>query len=288
MDNKVTQFPDLNQIVENWAWREYEKTATRKQQQLLSKQRKKQQKYISVNIDWSDVKFSDSTSWPKFHEDAFDDLKDHVDSKNENEQADIGKSKVSILFRTKFTNDTDETQEYTMKTEKTTRSSCTTEVETGFTKGMEMSIKLAAPGEIFEANAGYSSEFSLTDFDGQTFEEEVTWGVESTIRVKEQHVAEAQLVVNEKKFSGDFQILTKIRGSVYVTFNNIKDNNSLIKASGCEMTHIMTKYLEMESRKGSAIDYIQIEGPIVFVTTKGNCSFRYGIKQEVVVKQIPI
>jgi hypothetical protein len=67
--------------------------------------------------------------------------------------------------------------------------------------------------QVFEANAGYKREFSLTNVEGETFEEELSWGVESLIRVNAQHVADASLVVEEKRQNGSFEIETRIRGS---------------------------------------------------------------------------
>ncbi len=276
---------DLNAIVEKWAWDMYRETAASKYKKLLSRHENKLtrgKKLIDVHIDWTDVKFRDITKWPRMTEEMFaEEDKTIMENKDEETKPQAGKPNMSILFRTRFTNDTEKEQEYTMKTEKTTRSSCSTEVETGFTKGMEMSVKLAAPGEIFEANAGYHREYSLTDVDGQSFEEEVTWGVESTIHVEKLHVAEAQLVVNEKRYTGDFQVKTKLTGSVHVTFNNIKDNNSLIIGVTGDVTGIF------ENMKNKP-NWVQIQGSSVFITTKGTCAFRYGVKQEVVVKQIPI
>ena len=53
--------------------------------------------------------------------------------------------------------------------------------------------------QIFEANVGYKREFTLTSADGETFEEELTWGVDSEIGVKAGYVADASLVVDERK-----------------------------------------------------------------------------------------
>ena len=166
----------------------------------------------------------------------------------------------------------------------------TTEVETGYTKGFDLGVKLMTPCEVFEANAGFHREFSLTNVDGESFEEELTWGVESLIKVKPEHVAEARLVVNEKKQSGSFEIETRIRGMVYVTFTNIKDNNSFVKATGHDIGEIVKEYLEKEKKKGRSMENIvQVdETNTVIVKTRGSCKFRYGVKQDVKVDQKPI
>ena len=74
---------------------------------------------------------------------------------------------------------------------------------------------------MFEANAGYHREFTLTNTDGETFEEELSWGVESCIRVKPEHVAEARLVVTERKQCGKNLLLFVITPS-HVQFDLVK------------------------------------------------------------------
>ena len=86
-------------------------------------------------------------------------------------------------------------------------------------------------GAVLEANAGYYQEETLTNSAGQTFEEELTWGVDSLIKVESNHVAEAQLVVNAKKRSGDFIIVSRIWGPVFVNFTYIRENNTQLKAT---------------------------------------------------------
>lgn len=56
--------------------------------------------------------------------------------------------RASVLFQTRFKNNTKADQSYTMKTEKKTRTSMTTSVEHGFTKGIEMGVRLMTPCEV--------------------------------------------------------------------------------------------------------------------------------------------
>ena len=289
----MAQYIDLTQIVRDWAWREYDKTATKSQRNLKEKEERKGSKYLHLQIDWSDVKFHDETMWPRLAEDRFDEEgRGRTVVQNGGGHgtlaADTGTTHTNVLFQTTFTNNTGDSQEYTLKTEKSTRSTCMTEIETSFTKGMDLSVKLCTPGEILEANAGYHREMSLTNVEGETLEEELNWGVESQIRVRPEHVAEAELVVKEKKYSGEFQIKSKIRGYVYVTFTNIKDNNSLVKAMGHDVSDIVQSYLDMERRKGKTVDFVEIQDSLIIIYTKGKCQFRYGVKQEVKVQERPL
>ena len=298
---------DLKDAVEAWAWDEYVSTENRKQRRLRQKEEKNPNMYVGVNIDWSNVKFHDESQWPRLLEASFDDDANKNKEKQPlngadseeptqavtpvydvRQRAQHGETHVSTLFNTKFTNSTDEDQEYTIKTEKTTRSECTTEIENSWSRSWEMGISLKTPCEIFEANAGYSREVSLTNTQGQTFEEELNWGVESLIKVKAKHVAEASLVVNEKKYSGDFLVESRIQGMVYITFTNHRDNNALIKATGEEIAAIVSWYILRQRRKSLSYPYVQVDGDVVKISTKGSCNFRFGINQEVHVKQTPI
>ena len=56
--------------------------------------------------------------------------------------------RASVLFQTRFKNNTKADQSYTMRTEKKTRTSMSTSVEHGFTKGVEMGVRLMTPGEV--------------------------------------------------------------------------------------------------------------------------------------------
>ena len=300
---------DIEQAVRDWAWRHFDDTATKKEKKLRAKEKKmgatKHNAYIGLDIDWSEVRFRDETRWGRITDADFQETEgDREDSAATKQVAnnavqrvqvhprdhagsapDGGTPTASVLFQTKFTNNTGETQEYTMKTEKVTKTTCMTEIETSYTRGIEMGLTLKAPGEFLEANVGYSREFSLTNIDGQTFEEELHWGVDSLIKVKGNHEATAKLVVDECKQKGNFTIMSQVFGMVFVTFTNIRDNNSMLKATGHQISEIIKEYLDKQRRKGQPLEFVKVENGKVFVTTKGKCNFRYGIKQEVKVDQ---
>lgn len=288
------KFLNLEEVILNWAHAEYDKTATWRQRRLKMKHGSNN-KVLQVTIDWSKVKCTDTTVWRT--------LGDDVSGSSDRGPA-VGRlvpvaalggamaarPNTAILFQTSFANNTDDVQEYTLKTEKVTKSSAMSEVESGYTKGLEMGVKLTTPGEIFETNVGFKRELSLTKTEGETFEEELTWGVESVINVKPGHVAEASLVVDEKKQHGEFEVESRLSGMVFVTFTNLKKNNCLVKATGHELGAIVKEYLNREKRKGKDYStFVEVTDEYVVLTkTKGICHFRYGIKQEVVVNQRPI
>jgi hypothetical protein len=86
------------------------------------------------------------------------------------------------LFRTYFTNKTDQEQEYSFKTERRTRQSCTFSFVKGFTREKEGNISFKLPYDIVEIGAGLRSEQSVECGKDQTNEEEISWGVDSLIK----------------------------------------------------------------------------------------------------------
>jgi len=51
-----TCFVNVEEAVLEWAWQQYDSTATRRQRLLRDKDRKNQQKYLRALINWSDVR----------------------------------------------------------------------------------------------------------------------------------------------------------------------------------------------------------------------------------------
>lgn len=312
---RMPNFIDLEEMVREWAWRKYDQTATRKQRSLRDKETRKNEKYIGVQIDWDEVDARDHTIWSQVgDEDNFPPSSSaassaaasaggstkngptsvHQNGGTQQPRAPLqpptgAATSTNVLFHTDFTNNTHTPQTYTMRVDKTTRSTCTTEVEHGVCKGFDLSVSLKLPCEIMEANAGYHREVSLTKTDGQTFEEEMSWGAESEIRVESRHMANAQLVVREKKKSGNFVIESRLRGSVHVTFTKLRENNSLLKPVSGDIAFIVRKYLEQKARIGDTFNFVTVQDDdTVLIKTKGVCKFCYGIKQEVKVDQTPL
>lgn len=277
---------NLDQVVREWAWKEYDDTVTSKQRRLRKKQlNNKNEKFLDLQIDWSSVKFVDETKWstrPNGHGGRA------AEGHRRTELIDPAEPTTSILFETKFVNNSDDPQQYTMRTEKTTRSSLTTTIESGLTKGVEMGVKLTTPCEMFEVSAGFKREVTLANSEGESFEEELTWGVDSVIQVQGNEVAEACLVVNERKQKGRFTIKTRISGTVYASFTDVKDNNSFLKSTGNDISDIVKHYLAKERNNERELSFVEVSGDVITVETVGQCNFRYGVSQEVKVNKRPI
>jgi len=54
---------NLEELVRDWAWREYDATATASQKKLRRKDTKEPRKYLRLDVDWSETTFRDETRW---------------------------------------------------------------------------------------------------------------------------------------------------------------------------------------------------------------------------------
>ena len=54
---------NLEEVVRDWAWREYRATATSSQKKLLRKDTREPRKYLRLELDWSETTFRDETRW---------------------------------------------------------------------------------------------------------------------------------------------------------------------------------------------------------------------------------
>ncbi|VDM12833.1 unnamed protein product [Wuchereria bancrofti] len=187
-----------------------------------------------------------------------------------------------VLFKSTFTNSTERSQEYTFKTERCTRSTATISIEKGVCRGMEMELKLKTPCEIVEANAGFHNELSIVSIGENTVEEELRWGVDSTIKVPPLCETVAELVILEDNQTRNFAVDSRISGRVIVTVTNLKENNSLITIIEGKVADIIRGIANY-----SALGFT-IKDDIVTYTTKGICKFKYGVEQIVKLKEHPL
>ncbi|VDN19268.1 unnamed protein product [Gongylonema pulchrum] len=170
------------------------------------------------------------------------------------------------LFKSTFTNTTEREQEYSFKTERSTRSSAT--VIVGNT-----------PCEVVEANAGFRNELSVIHIGENTVEEELVWGVDSTVRVPPLCETVAELVILEDHQIRRFSIESRLSGRIIVTVTNLKDNNSLVTIIEGKISDIIRGLANYP-----ALGFT-VQNDVVSYTTKGICKFKYGVEQKVKITE---
>ena len=240
---------DVEGVIMDYMWKMYDMTKSKDQGKIP-------REHLDLKLNWRRVKF--------VHD--------------EPEYVEVDRPpvpKCQVLFCTYFTNNTDREQEYSFKTERTTTSSCELNIEKGYTLGYEMNVTLKTPCEVFEANAGFSRELSVTNATGQTYEEELNWGVDSQIKVKPHTKTTAKLQISEDQYAGKFKMCSHFSGKVLGSITNMRDNNSFVKSIEGNVGEIMKREIQ-NGLKGFVVD----KGVVSF-ETKGTCNFHFAIEQHV-------
>lgn len=252
---------DLEEVVTNWAKTMFDVTKSKAEGKI-------KKKYLSYNINWT--KLFQECSEPTY---TILGAKPNVVDAKQDEK---------VIFKTTFTNTTQREQEYSFKTERCTRSSSTVIIEKGVCRGAEVSLKLKTPCEVVEANAGFTTEVMSNHIGENTSEEELTWGVDSCVKVPPGAETVAELVIIEDIVTRDFRIENRLSGKVLVTITNLKENNSLvtiIEGNICDIIRGMPDY----TAKGFRFD-----GPAAIYETRGQCIFRFGIEQKVRINEFSL
>lgn len=188
------------------------------------------------------------------------------------------KPTAHVLFTANFSNDTPKPQRYMLRTERRTKSTCNIALCKTYTMGASVSIKLTPPNPIIEANAGFHGEMSMGKGVNETFEQELAWAVDNEIEVPPGYVTKADLVIKEDEFDGEFTIESTFEGKVVVTYETKKQPREHVSTVVRDVKKFMTK------DKGFKMDE---EGRPCFVT-RGKCKCRFGIEQNVLLRQSAI
>lgn len=247
---------DLDDVVKKWAWQQFCIVRSKEHSKL-------QYKDVAFNINWDRVKFTAGT--PSF-----------------SDRRQPEKPHSQVVFKSNFENRTDHFQEHQFQTDRTTVSSCNTNITKGFTRGFNLELKLGLPDEIVSATAGFGREVTMERSDDWTHEETVSWSVNSTIKVPPNHRTIAELVVKEQEFNAIFTMATRIRGHVVVTLTNLRDNNSFVESIENQFCEIVRG---LASQDGCQF---KIEGKTVVWEVTGTCQFRFGIEQHVQLDELSL
>ncbi|XP_014663649.1 PREDICTED: uncharacterized protein LOC106806281 isoform X2 [Priapulus caudatus] len=251
---------DVEQLILDWAWQRVESWPKSEK-----KLRKLASKHISpTDINWRHFRSSQTTLW------------------HDEQRAPAPKSHV--LFSAIFTNTTPaggDSQTHNLKTERTTRSSCTVSVTKGMTYGAECSVKLAPPNPIIQANAGFKAEYVMQSSNAETFEEQLTWSVDSEVPVPANTQTRAELVLEEDEYVGTFTQTRCLEGELHVAIRSHKDQSLLATVHGdvCDI---------LDGVKGFRIERSDAGAGKVYFETKGKVKCRYGIRQHLKMSQMPI
>ncbi|CAL8093938.1 unnamed protein product [Calicophoron daubneyi] len=258
---------DLLAQIKIWAINTYVKTATREQKKVDMND-------LDLRVCWDDVTVIHEP--PEYFEDKIRQL-----------------PKSHSLFSTTFRNNTDSDHEYSFRTERCTRSVAEIQIERGVVTSKDVSLKLALPNALLEANAGFHQELSLSSATRQSKEEELSWGVDTRITVPGRKSAFAEIKIDEQEMTCRFRLITKMYGRIRAVFLDAARNQAFIKYIEGDLGSIIEETLQSrrpptnseQQRPQVWVEDNKCGNRILYMETMGRCSFRFGVHQSVEVSE---
>lgn len=235
---------DLEEVVEKWAWNSYKKTCSGKPLTLENSR---------MDINWSAVSFVPEN--PIYSTDGAVEPQSHV------------------IFKSVFRNDSAIEQSHSFKTERQTTATCTSSLTKGCTKGFNVGLTLAAPGDVAKASVGFEKGFSIANAKETSDQKTLTWATEGSLTVRPNSTLTAEMQIKEKRCKYTFKSKVAINGRVIVTIYNRRENNALAMAVMGDIKEVLAD--------DSSLDKISVEGKTVYIALEGKCEFQFGIEQQI-------
>ncbi|XP_061183076.1 uncharacterized protein LOC133191345 [Saccostrea echinata] len=242
----MAELTDLETIVKDYAWNTFSRVS----------EKKLDYKEARIDIDWSRTKFV--ASKPTFGSVGMEDL-----------------PTAQEIYRSTYVNGTNEDQEHSISMQRSTKSTCKAYVTKGYTKGVNVGLKLAVPGDVANLTTAFGYSVNITDNSEESKEETMTWGSDCKVRVPKQKKVTANISVTEKEYNAAFQMKTTIYGTVHVAIHNRIDDR-LVQSIDAPFVEIMRWYC-----KNNGFGGCTIKGKEVTWDVTGNCYFRFGVEQRV-------
>ncbi|VDI20268.1 Hypothetical predicted protein [Mytilus galloprovincialis] len=237
---------DLKEIVEDRAWNFYTK--------CRKKWQPKKRKNVNLVFDWSEVTFD--VKEPKY-----------------TEKSGSEKLVSNVIFKSVFENKSKTEQSHSLKAERQTVASCKASLTKCYTISTNMALTLSAPKSVATASVGYSAGYTVTYNKETTDQKTLTWATEGNLTVAPESKLTAELEIIEKQCEYTFETKVAINGTVIVNIHSRKNKNKFLKVYTGDMKAILS----------DKIKDIESDGRTVYIDIKGECDFKYGIEQQIVI-----
>ncbi len=126
--------------------------------------------------------------------------------------------------------------------------------------------------------------FVLYFFKFSTKEYDMRWNVNSRIHVAPRTCTYAELSIDEEEFHGNFSVFIRFFGRITATIATRQSPDIYLKFIDGDIVQIIRESMENNGRL-NGLEIIEENPPVVQFTLRGNCSFRYGIEQHVILNQ---
>lgn len=195
-------------------------------------------------------------------------------------------TRPNTIFKSVFTNNTTQTQAYSLKTERTSESICGVVREQGWMFGAEAELTLKTPCEIAELKTGFKHEVHFNNLTENTKSETLCWSVDSNIMVPSGVQTEAGIVIEEMNYHGSYTLASFMSGMVTISIRRNKDG-ALVLPVTANIVSILQEFINRNDPRLKGV--VKIENNKVKLTSRGNCHFQFAIKQyvELTERQTP-
>ena len=141
-----------------------------------------------------------------------------------------------------------------------------------------MNVRITPPNPVIEANAGFEAEMSKMRGLTETVEKELTWSVNSQVKIPKKSRTRVDLVIKEDEYDGHFTMDTKLEGNVIVTVWT-KNKEKHVNSANIKVSSIFDKHKSFRYDKATNI---------LLFKTEGNCRCRFGIEQKMEQTELPL
>jgi hypothetical protein len=203
---------DIDQILQDYAWRELKRDARWYQSPLLRRS------CYEIEIPWNFYEFTHKT------------VKFALRNGNHISPDGFKNDKHVELFSTQYENNTAKEQLYNLKTNRQTQARTYVSFQKGFAIKGKASFTIDIPERFGHCGvtASANGKLKVTKIRGESLEEMFTWQVDSDITVDPFHVTNVKLIVTEDEFIADFEIKTTMRmptGEAPIILKRKRDNH---------------------------------------------------------------
>ncbi|XP_070199832.1 uncharacterized protein [Littorina saxatilis] len=227
---------DLEQLVRNWAVTEAPKLNIRNA------------KKARTEIVWDRVTFTSSQAeW--------------------NPTRGVPEPPNVTIYTSSFCNNTDERAEHTVRVERTSSATATTNISRGYTAGFNLGLSLGLPHDVAQATASYGRSVTVDRAETTTRELAQSWSVDTVIPSPAGVRTRATVQVKEQRWNGTFTLPVTIKGMIVVNFFDQNTPGNLIGTVEADVLTLLPRFgAEVKNNK-------------VTWTLRGTCDFEFGVEQ---------
>lgn len=263
----MAELTDIEDIVKDYAWNV----------QATSGNERLDYKEARFDINWARTKFVSSNP-------EFEVIEDSSYGKQNLKGKSPGRfgeeSKTQVIYQSTYVNNTNGEHEQSISMQRSTKSICKAFVTKGYTKGINVGLKLAVPGDVANLTTSFGYSVNLTDNSEESTEETMTWGSDCKVKVAKGQKMSAKISVTEKEYNALFRMKTSIYGTVHVAIHSRADDR-LVRSIDAPFTEIMRWYCQ-----NRGFGAVSIKGNKVEWEVTGECFFRFGVEQTVEIQPL--